>query len=209
MQHHHLGRMHGHRHAGSPGFGWDDLDVGMQGPRGGRRGPFGGDWFAGGERPGGGRRSRMFDGSELRLVLLKLIADEARHGYDLIREIEAMTGGAYAPSPGVIYPTMTLLDEMGFIAEQHSEGSKKRFAATDEGRAHLTQNSERVEALIARLRALGEHRDRIDAAPIRRAMGSLKVALGQRFARSDLSQESLHDIAAMIDELAQKVERLK
>jgi hypothetical protein len=87
------------------------------------RGPRG-DWFMGGERPGGGRRPRMFDGSELRLVLLRLIADEPRHGYDLIRAIEALTGGAYAPSPGVIYPTITLLDEMGFIEEQQSQGAR-------------------------------------------------------------------------------------
>ena len=157
----------------------------------------------------GGRSRRMFDGGELRLILLKLIADEPRHGYDLIREIEAMTGGAYAPSPGVIYPTITLLDEMGFIEEQRSEGAKKRFAATDAGRAHLSENAEQVEALLARLQALGEHRQRVDAAPIRRAMGGLKMALGERFGAGDASQAMIHDVAAMIDELAQKVERLK
>ncbi|WP_375242826.1 PadR family transcriptional regulator [Sphingomonas parapaucimobilis] len=151
----------------------------------------------------------MFDGSELRLVLLKLIADEPRHGYDLIREVEAMTGGAYAPSPGVIYPTITLLDEMGFIEEQRSEGAKKRFAATDAGRTHLTGNAEQVEALLARLRALGEHRQRVDAAPIRRAMGGLKMAVMERFGDGDAPQEMVHQVAAMIDELAQKVERLK
>lgn len=158
---------------------------------------------------GGGRSKRMFDGGELRLVLLKLIADEPRHGYDLIREIEAMTGGAYAPSPGVIYPTITLLDEMGFIEEQRSEGSKKRFAATDTGRTHLMENAEQVEALLARLQALGEHRQRVDAAPIRRAMGGLKMAVMERFGGSDVPQDMVHQVAAMIDELAQKVERLK
>ncbi|WP_230480609.1 PadR family transcriptional regulator [Sphingomonas sp. Leaf21] len=158
---------------------------------------------------GGGRSRRMFDGGELRLILLKLIADEPRHGYDLIREIEAMTGGAYAPSPGVIYPTITLLDELGFIDEQRSEGAKKRFAATDTGRSHLAENAEQVDALIARLQALGEHRQRVDAAPLRRAMGGLKMALGERFGGGDASPEMIHDVAAMIDELAQKVERLK
>lgn len=164
----------------------------------------------GGGRGRGGRRGRMFDGSELRLVLLKLIADEPRHGYDLIRAIETMTGGAYAPSPGVIYPTITLLDEMGFIEEQRSEGSKKRFAATDSGRTHLHENAEQVEALLARLQALGEHRQRVDAAPIRRAMGGLKMAVMERFfGGGDAPQEMIHEVAAMIDELAQKVERLK
>ena len=70
---------------------------------------------------GRGRR-RMFESGELRLVLLKLIADEPRHGYDLIRAIEELTGGEYAPSPGVIYPTLTLLQDMGLIEEAEGEG---------------------------------------------------------------------------------------
>jgi len=199
MRHFH-GHGHGqdhHQRRGRWSFGPLEVQWDFEDPRGGRRGP------------GGGRRGRMFDGSELRLVLLKLIADEPRHGYDLIREVEAMTGGAYAPSPGVIYPTITLLDEMGFIEEQRSEGAKKRFAATDTGRTHLTENAEQVEALLARLRALGEHRQRVDAAPIRRAMGGLKMAVMERFGGGDAPQEMVHEVAAMIDELAQKVERLK
>ena len=91
------------------------------------------------QRGPGGRQRRMFDGGELRLVLLKLIADETRHGYELIRAIEAMAGGAYAPSPGVVYPTLSMLDEMGLIAEQRSDDAKKRFAVTEEGRAHLAE----------------------------------------------------------------------
>lgn len=192
---------------------WADRAAGagcfdLQRPRGGRYGIGGGDWFGGGERPMGGRRARMFDGSELRLVLLKLIADAPRHGYDLIREIEALTAGAYAPSPGVVYPTLTLLDEMGLIEEQQSDGAKKRFAATDAGRAHLSEHAEQVAAIMARLHALGAHRERVDAAPIRRAMGNLKVALGHTFGREQVSPERAHEVAAMIDELAQKVERL-
>ena len=85
---------------------------GMRGHWGHHAGRWGGRGR--GER-GEGRSRRMFDGGELRLVLLKLIADEPRHGYDLIRQIEELTGGAYAPSPGVVYPTITMLDDMGFI----------------------------------------------------------------------------------------------
>ena len=178
------------------------------GSRGGR-GPFGSEWWAHGERPEGGRRGRMFDGSELRFVILRLIADEPRHGYDVIRAIEAMTAGAYAPSPGVVYPTLTLLDEMGQIEEQASEGAKKRFAATQAGKAFLAENTEQVEALMARLRQLGEHRERVDGAPIRRAMGNLKVAVGQRFSRGAFTDETMHDVAALLDEVAQKIERLR
>ncbi|WP_413068552.1 PadR family transcriptional regulator [Sphingomonas sp. 1P08PE] len=169
------------------------------------RGPFTGE----GRHGGGGRRGRMFDGGELRLVLLRLIADEPRHGYDLIREIEAMTAGAYAPSPGIVYPTLTLLDEMGLIDEQQSEGAKKRFAVTDTGRAQLAEQAELVDALMARLRSLGEHRERTDGAPIRRAMGNLKVALADRLGRGEFSEQTLHDVVALIDEVAQKIERLR
>lgn len=191
------------------------------GPRGGWKGMRGGfgpgadlmmGWGMGAPGAGRGGRGggrRMFDGGELRLVLLKLIGDEPRHGYDLIREIESLTGGAYAPSPGVVYPTLTLLDEMGLIAEQASEGAKKRYAITDEGRAHLRNNAEQVEALIARLTELGAERARGDGAPIRRAMGNLRVALQHRMERGGFSEDTLHDIAALIDEVAQKIERLR
>jgi DNA-binding PadR family transcriptional regulator len=178
------------------------------GPRGGRHGPFGGDWWIDGERPGGGRRGRMFDGGELRLVLLRLIADEPRHGYDLIRAIEALTGGVYAPSPGVVYPTITLLDEMGMIEEQRSDGVKKRFAATAAGTAHLAEQAELVVTVMTRLRAMGEHRDRADGAPIRRSMANLKVALGERFGRGEVPAGIVHEVAALLDEVAQKIERL-
>ncbi len=160
---------------------------------------------------GGGRSRRMFDGAELRLVLLKLIADEPRHGYELIKAIEALTGGAYAPSPGVVYPTLTLLDDMELIAEQASAGARKRFAATDAGRAHLDEQAETVAALIARLEALGAQRARGDGerAPVRRAMHNLRHAVSDRAMRADATPELLHEIAALIDEVAQKVERLK
>ena len=93
----------------------------------------------------------MFGSGELRLVLLKLIADEPRHGYELIRAVEELTGGEYAPSPGVIYPTLTMLQDMGLIAEAPGDTQKKVFEATDEGRAHLAENADEVEALFERL----------------------------------------------------------
>ena len=185
------------------------------GPRGGgsgewRRGPFTVSWAVSGDQDRGrGRGRRMFDGGELRLVLLKLIADETRHGYELIRAIEELTGGAYAPSPGIVYPTLSLLDEMGLVAEQRSDDAKKRFAITDTGRAHLAENEAQVAALIARLTELGAHRERTDGAPIRRAMGNLRMAVQGRLGRGDLDDEKLHEVVALIDEVAQKIERLR
>lgn len=186
--------MHG-RHCGSRGGRWS-------------RGPFSVSWEVRGEGGRGGRSRRMFDSGELKLVLLKLIADEPRHGYDLIRQIEDLTGGAYAPSPGVVYPTITLLDDMGLIDAQQAEGAKKLFAITEAGKAHLAENHEIVDALFARLAEVGNMRERTDGAPIRRAMGNLRQVLQHRLTRDDVSMNTLHEVAALLDEAAQKIERL-
>src|SRR4051812_16896111 len=157
-----------------------------------------------------GRRSRrMFESGELRLVLLKLIADEPRHGYDLIRAIEALTGGEYAPSPGIIYPTLTLLQDMGLIEEAPVEGPRKPFQATDEGRKHLEERAEEVEALFERLSDLAPDA-RANAGPaIGRAVKNLMTALSHRIGRDGLDEDLLHEIAAILDEAAQRIERVK
>lgn len=177
----------------------------------GRHGFGGGDWGDWGGGWGGGhrgRRGRMFDAGELRLVLLKLIADEPRHGYDLIRAVEELTHGSYAPSPGVVYPTLTMLQDMGLIEEAGEGGSRKAFAATAEGRAHLAENEGQVEGLFARLEGLGE-RGRAGGAPVQRAVGNLLSALWHRVTRDGVGEQTLHDIAAILDEAAQKIERVK
>ena len=189
------------------------------GPRGGRfeRGPFSMSWEVRGDRHGGrhehgrgggGGRRRMFDGGELKLVLLKLIADAPRHGYDLIREIERMTGGAYAPSPGVVYPTLTLLGDMGLVEDVASEGAKKQLAITAEGRQHLVERQDEVAAAMARLAALAAFTEKTDSAPIRRAMQNLKMALQQRLGEASADKNTAFDIAEMIDEVTRKIERL-
>ena len=96
----------------------------------------------------------MFEGGELRLVLLKLIADEPRHGYDLIRAIEELTGGEYAPSPGVVYPTLTLLQDMGLIEEAAGEGAAQAVPGHRRGPRALEEHEEEVEALFERLQRL-------------------------------------------------------
>jgi DNA-binding PadR family transcriptional regulator len=203
------------RHCG-PGFEFGKFGPGVFamrfGPRGfGFGGPPGGDWgeefgFGSGRR---GRRGRMFESGELRLVLLKLIADQPRHGYDLIRAIEELTHGSYAPSPGVIYPTLTMLQDMGLIEEAAVEGARKPFAVTAEGETHLAERSEEVEALFERLSGAGEGKRRAGGRPIQRAVGNLLQALWHRVAHEDLGEDRLHEIAAILDEAAQKIERLK
>ncbi len=180
------------------------------GPRGfgrGWGGDWGGDWGGGG--PGRRGRRRVFDAGELRLVLLKLIADQPRHGYDLIRAIEELTHGTYAPSPGVVYPTLTMLQDMGLIEEAKGEGSRKAYAITEDGTAHLAEKDEEVTGLLERLEGLGSDQRKAGGAPIKRAVGNLLSALWHRATREDVDEQTLHDIAAILDEAAQKIERLR
>lgn len=179
---------------------------------GGRRGRGGADEGFGREGLGlegrGGRRRRMFDSAELRLVLLTLIAEQPRHGYDLIREVEARTGGAYAPSPGVVYPMTTLLLDMGLIAEAEGDGQRKLFAITEAGRADLAAHEAQVEAAFAKLQTLAALRERTDAAPVARAMQNLKTAVHNRLSQEGVDKAVILEVAALIDQAASKVERL-
>jgi DNA-binding PadR family transcriptional regulator len=214
MRHNHHNR--GCGHPGRFEFNIPEGLLAMAGSRGwqGGWGPFNfdfGDDHRGGRGRGGhrGRRGRMFDSGELRLVLLKLIADEPRHGYDLIRAIEDLTGGEYAPSPGVVYPTLTLLQDMGLIEEAPVEGARKPFQATDEGRAHLDERSEEVDGLVERLIELAPDQSQSAGPAIGRAIKNLMTALSHRIGRDGLDEELLHEIAAILDEAAQRIERVK
>jgi len=190
------------RHAGPRGFRFGPFDFDFDFENGASRG----NW-------GGGRRSRerkrMFEGGELRLVLLKLIADQPRHGYELIKAIEDMTGGDYAPSPGIVYPTLTMLEDMGLIAEKKSKDNKKVFEATDEGRAHLAENSGEVEDLIERLEGHGHHRRRGQRPEIGRAIGNLMTALRNRIATEGWNEQLLDEVVDILDEAAQRIERVR
>jgi len=174
-------------------------------------GPFGFEFGDGGRSWGHGRRGRrrMFESGELRLVLLKLIADEPRHGYDLIRAIEELTGGEYAPSPGVVYTTLTLLQDMGLIEEAPGDGPRKPFQVTDEGRVHLAEREQEIEALFERLRDLAPREEQNAGPAISRAIRNLMTALKHRVGREGIDDELLHEIAAILDEAAQRIERVK
>jgi DNA-binding PadR family transcriptional regulator len=202
-------RHHGCGPRGRVEFSLPEALLAMRGGRG--WGPFHFDFGDGTEGWGRGRRRsrRMFESGELRLVLLKLIADEPRHGYDLIRAIEELTGGEYAPSPGVIYPTLTLLQDMGLIEEAPGEGPRKAFQATTEGRTHLEERAEEVEALFERLRDLAPRESSGAGPAIGRAVKNLMTALRHRVGRDGIDDDLLHEIAAILDEAAQRIERVK
>ncbi len=196
------------RGGGWGGFG-PDGPFGPAGPFG-PSGPFGRDGpYGGGGGGGGGRRGRFFGAGELRLVLLKLIADEPRHGYDLIKALEELTHGVYAPSPGVLYPTLSLLSDEGAIEEQDGGGSRKKFAITDDGRKELADNEEEVAALMERLEATGSSRRESQRPEIGRAMGNLMHALKNRVQRDGWTDELLADVTDILDDAAKRIERLK
>jgi DNA-binding PadR family transcriptional regulator len=162
---------------------------------------------AGRARRAGGRRRRTFGGGELQLVLLALIEETPMHGYALIEAIEARTGGAYAPSPGVVYPTLTMLADME-LAEEQPEGGRKRYAITAKGKAHLDERRDEVDALLARLDAHGEANTRADGAPVWRAMMNLGSVLRSRMWDRTADKSVMLEAARIIDEAAGKIERL-
>jgi DNA-binding PadR family transcriptional regulator len=150
---------------------------------------------------------RVFEQGDLRFVALALIVKQPRHGYEIIKEIERLAGGAYAPSPGVIYPLLTMLEEMGLVAMSPGEGGKKLYAATPEGQKLLAENNEAVEAVFTRVAAVRERFADGRAPQIVRAMENLKLALRLRIERGPISEEQAQAIAAAIDGAAQAVER--
>ena len=138
-----------HDHCG----GWS-MSAGEGGGRfGGRRGPgsIGGGPFGrhrGG--PFGGRGPRMFDPGALRLVVLGLIAEEPRHGYDIIKALEAKFQGAYSPSPGAIYPMLQMLEEADLVVSE-ANGNKRLYSITEQGKAYLEENAEELARINAQI----------------------------------------------------------
>lgn len=175
--------------------------------RGGFGGGFGGG-SGGGPRGGGGRRGKRFAGEELRAMVLGLLEAGPQHGYQLIRTFAERSGDAYSPSPGVLYPLLTLLADMGLVEEAPGEGSRRSYRLTEAGKAELEAKRADLAAVFARLAALGEDAGRADAAPVRRAMMNLRTAAVQRLTREGADAETAFAIAALIDEAAQKIERL-
>lgn len=168
---------------------------------GGRGGGWGG--------AGGGRRRRMFSSEEFQLIILKLIADEPRHGYAIIKALEELTHGDYAPSAGILYTNLELLEDMGLIERQASAGAKKSFAVTDEGRAHLEERAEEVKALFERLEASGEGRRRSSRPELGRAVGNLMTALRNRAANGGWDEALMNEIVDILDDAARRIERAK
>ncbi len=182
------GRHGGHRHMWGRkggGFGW----------------PFGGMLGHGPGQP-----SRPLEQGDLRWLILDLLAAQPRHGYEVIKAIGDAMNGHYSPSPGVVYPTLTLLEETGLIAGE-AQGSKKLYRLTDEGRAEIQAHASEIRAARGRL---DEAKARFGGSPapeLMRAMHNLRAALQVRLAKGELSAEALRAITAAIDQAASEIER--
>jgi DNA-binding PadR family transcriptional regulator len=147
---------------------------------------------------------RFFGAHDLRYVILQQIAEKPTHGYEIIKTIQERLGGTYAPSPGVVYPMLTMLEEMGY-ATVVSEGARKLYTITEEGSKSLAENKEIVDAIYARIdRARSEQR--ADRPPqIDRAIENFRMAL--RMKKGPLTTEQIHTITDIIDAAAKQIER--
>jgi len=157
------------------------------------------------------RARRMLAQGDLRLVALALIAEAPRHGYEIIKLLEEKTADWYSPSPGIVYPTLTYLEEAGYVTAS-TEGSKKLYTITDEGRAYLESNRDLVEVVLERLAALGERvsrwrraargerEDRPALPPlVEAALDHLRATLGKRLDDDGEAEARLVEILVRTD----------
>jgi DNA-binding PadR family transcriptional regulator len=182
-----------------------EVHTGEHGRHRHHHGPFGRRW-EGFEHGFGGGRERFFDSGQLRLVILQLIAEKPSYGYEIMKAIEERLSGGYAPSPGVVYPTLTLLEEEGMAAVTASEGNKKMFAATDAGREYLKTNGATVKAIFGRMEKARKVFGRGRSPQVMRALMNLNMAIRMRSERGDLSAEQVSKIAQAIDAAARTID---
>lgn len=194
-----FGRHRDRRHWAPKEFGFSDRHGGFgHGPGG----------HGHGHGPGGrGRRGRFFDQGDLRLVILHLTAEKPRYGYEIIKAIEERLAGLYSPSPGVVYPTLTLLEEMGFVTIDETDG-KKLYAATETGRGHLDANRDTLDAILLRMNEVNAANAGGRPPQIVRAVENLRTALRLKLTRGALTDEQIRAIAAELDAAVARIEQL-
>jgi DNA-binding PadR family transcriptional regulator len=187
----------GGRRGGGRGRGTDETAPERRHPFG-RGGRFG--------RGGGGGAGRIFGPGDLRLVLLSLIDEKPRHGYELIKDLEAKFGGEYAPSPGSVYPTLTLLEELGYARSVTSEGTKRLFEVTPEGRRYLKDNQAALDSALARMEMAAKAVSG-EAPPeaLHHAMHTLKAAL--MFHRGGWDEKETARVSKIIETAAEAILR--
>lgn len=161
-----------------------------------------------GEGHGGGRRQRFFGHGELRLVILSILQGNASHGYELIKAIEALTEGNYSPSPGVIYPSLDLLQDQGLITVQEEDGGRKKIAITAEGKQTLEESQENLEHIRARMKARMVGHELRKNPQMKRALDNFKAVLDLKVNQGETSDAQLKQIIGIIDRAALEISQL-
>lgn len=151
------------------------------------------------------RATRVLSREELRLLLLSLIDETERHGYELIRRIKSLSRGSYAPSSGMVYPALGELADTGFAVHSEGEGGRKLFVATPAGIAEGKARADEIAAIRERLEQL-QAAEADEPAPVRRARANLDMALGQALAQ--VGTDEIDAIVELLDATARQIERL-
>ncbi|WP_112151676.1 PadR family transcriptional regulator [Rahnella aceris] len=161
-----------------------------------------------GRRGGRGERGvhRLFEHGDLRRVLLALVAKKPSHGYELIKAIEEASSGLYVPSPGVIYPTLTLLEEQDFLEPVATGNGRKSYQITEAGKVELAQHQAVVDVIFARLAGAQRPRENNLAEGIHESMHRLRHALRGNMMRADLTPEQVVRVSAILQQAAESLE---
>lgn len=156
---------------------------------------------------GGGKRERIFASGDLKFVLLHLLAQKPAHGYDLIRALSELVGGDYSPSPGTIYPTLAMLEDLGWITATPDGNGRKEYVLSSDGRQQLDVQQAEVDRVLTHI---NHHKSRAHARRIPeivRAMENLKTALRMRLGDDIPEQALTRRISEIIDRAAVEIER--
>lgn len=170
---------------------------------GGKRGRSRGRGAGGGA--GGGR---MFGQGDLKFVILRLLAEKPRHGYDIIKELEERSGGTYSPSPGTVYPTLVMLEDMGFARAIPEESGKKIYSITDAGRAHLEEHGSAVDDIFERMARVVEGFFDAPMGEVHGAFRRLGKAAYGTATRNVRNPELLQQVSAILDRAAREIDEL-
>lgn len=157
-------------------------------------------------RGGGGGGGRIFGPGDLRLILLALVAEKPSHGYDLIKAVEQKFGGGYSPSPGSVYPTLTLLEDLGHVRATTADGTRRLYEITDEGRAFLAENQATIDGIMARITLTA--RAMSGGAPpvqVHQAMHTLRAAL--LLHRGDWTDEEAGRVREILERAAEAISK--
>ena len=174
---------------------------------GGRHGGFGGRSERGFGREFGHGRERLFDAGDIKLVVLKLLSEQPSYGYQLMKTMEDRLGGGYTPSAGVVYPTLTMLEEEGLAAAAQSDG-KKVYSATPEGLKYLEANAARVNQLFERLDETGRGYRRGRSPELMKAFMDLRGAVMSKVWRGKATPEQIKKVAEAIHAAAKTIDEL-